>query len=304
MGSGEGDATVRAEGATRAERRGPAGRRRRLLVAAGVVAGVVVSVTALGGAATRAMTYHPDPADVGRLSERLGTGEDVVLRTEDGLTLDAWLLHPPEDDRGAAVLYLPGNGGNRLSRLGVGEEIARRGFTVLLLDYRGYGGNPGSPSETGLAHDARAAAAFLRDRGFDPARTLYVGESIGTGVAAQLAVTDPPAGLLLRSPFPSLAELASTHVPWPLPLLVREGYRTADALRDSDVPVVVLHGDADDVVPSHLSAALAAEVGNLHDEAVLPGVGHNDAVWFGPVLADAVVDLAEATAVPTEAIEP
>lgn len=275
--------------------RGRAGRRRRLLVASGVIAGILVAVTALTAVAERALIYHPDPTDVGSVGARVGTGEDVVLRTEDGLSLDAWLLHPTGTDRGAAVLYCPGNGGNRLSRLGVGQEIARRGFTVLLLDYRGYGGNPGSPSETGLARDARAAAAFLRERGFDGERTLYVGESIGTGVAARLAVTDPPAGLVLRSPFPSLAELASTHVPRPLALLLREGYRSADALRDSDVPVVVLHGDADEIVPSRLSAALAAQVGTLHDEVVLPGVGHNDAVWFGPVLADAVVDLADAT---------
>lgn len=265
-------------------------------MASGVVAGILLAAPTLSTAVQRALIYHPDPADVGPVSARVATGEDVVLRTEDGLALDAWLLHPTEAGSGAAVLYLPGNGGNRLSRLEVGQEIARRGFTVLLLDYRGYGGNPGAPSEKGLARDARAAAAFLRDRGFVGARTLYVGESIGTGVAAQLAVTDPPAGLLLRSPFPSLAELASTHVRFPpATLLLREGYRSADALRDSDVPVLVLNGTADEVVPSRLSAALAAEVGNLHDEVVLPGVGHNDAVWFGPVLADAVADLADAT---------
>lgn len=282
-------------GTTAPARGGPRGVRGRwLLVAVVVVA--LLAVAVLSGAAARALTYHPDPTPVGPVGERLGTGEDVVLRTEDGLDLDAWLLHPPDEDSGVAVLYLPGNGGNRASRLGVGEEIARRGFTVLLVDYRGYGGNPGTPSEEGLARDARAAAAFLRDRGFDPARTLYVGESIGTGVAAQLTVTDPPAAVLLRSPFPSLAALASTHYPRPLTsLLLREGYRSADALRDSEVPVLVLHGDADGIVPSRLSADLAAEVGTLHDEVVLPGVGHNDAVWFGPVLADAVVGLAGAT---------
>lgn len=272
----------------------PDRRPRRRLAAVGV-AGILVLVTALPAYLARALVYHPDPTDVGSVSDRVGNGEDVVLRADDGLGLDAWLLHPPDVDAGAAVLYLPGNGGNRSSRLGVGQEIARRGFTVLLVDYRGYGGNPGAPSEAGLARDARAAVAFLRERGFEPERTLYVGESIGTGVAAQLAVTDPPAGVLLRSPFPSMAALAATHVPRPLTWLLRERYRTADALRDSEVPVLVLHGDEDDVVPSRLSAAVAAQVGNLHDEVVLPGVGHNDAVWFGPALADAVADLAAAT---------
>lgn len=257
------------------------------------VVGVLVVVVTVG---QRRLLYVPNRTEVGTIADRVPGAQDVTLRTEDGLDLGAWLLPPTGVDRETAVLYCPGNGGNRLGRLEVGQAIAAEGFTVLLLDYRGYGGNPGSPSEEGLARDARAAAEHLRAAGFAPERTVYVGESIGTGVCAGLAVTDPPAALLLRSPFTSMVDVAQSTVPWlPMGVLLHDRFPTAERLADSDVPVTVLHGDADDVIPSRLSAELASQVGNLHREVVLPGVGHNDDVWFGPYLAAAVAELADAT---------
>ena len=192
------------------------------------------------------------------------------------------------------MLYLPGNGGNRAGRLEAARAMADEGFTVLLMDYRGFGGNPGSPSEDGLVADAQAGAAFVRSMGFGVDRTLYVGESIGTGVAARLAVTDPPAGMVLRSPFTSLTDVAEAHYPRPLVRLVlRDRFESVRHLSGSTVPVVVLAGDADEVVPPDSSAALAAAVGNLQAEVVLPDVGHNDPVWFGPYLAEQVTRLAD-----------
>ena len=277
----------RRQGSTEAGRR-PAW---LLLTVLAVVVLVVTLVTVL----QRALIYFPDRADAGTVADRVPGARDLVLRTDDGLELAAWLVPPAGEDREVAVLYLPGNGGNRLSRLGVAQQIAARGFTVLLLEYRGYGGNPGRPSEQGLASDARAAAAALRDEGFEPTRTLYVAESIGTGVAARLATTDPPAGLLLRSPFTSLVDVGRAQYPFlPVGLILRDRFPSAEHLAGSDVPVRVLYGTADDVVPSRLSAELAARVGNLQGEVVVPGAGHNDAIWFGPRLADEVVALAQA----------
>ncbi|WP_250443190.1 alpha/beta hydrolase [Actinotalea sp. C106] len=260
-----------------------------------VALAVVAVLIGLFWALQRQLMYHPDSAPVGEVADRVDGAEDVVLRTEDGLDLGAWLVPPQGADRETAVLYLPGNGGNRAGRLDTAQAIAAHGFTVLLVDYRGYGGNPGSPNEDGLAQDARAAVALLRDRGFEPERTLYVGESIGTGVATGLVTTDPPVGVLLRSPFTSFAEVVDGHVPFPARRLVRDEYPSAADLRGSDVPVAILYGDADDVVPPHLSAELASQVPNLVDEVVVPGAGHNDSLWFGEFLAEAVVALADAT---------
>lgn len=269
---------------------------RRAVVVTAVLAAVLGG---LGGAAwlgQRHLVYFPDRSDPGALAQAAPgvDGEDVRLRTADGLELDAWLLHPTAADRDVAVLYLPGNGGNRAGRIDVGRALAAEGMTVLLLDYRGFGGNPGVPSEDGLVADAQAGAAYLRSAGFGPERTLYVGESIGTGVSARLAVSDPPAGIVLRSPFTSLADVAAAHYPRVLvDLLLRDRFESARHLAGSQVPVVILSGDADDIVPASLSASLAEEVGNLRRVVVLPGVGHNDAVWFGPFLAEEVSALAD-----------
>jgi uncharacterized protein len=270
--------------------------RRRLLVSSIVIAGVVGGLLGAAWLGQRHLVFFPDPSDPGPLAAAAPSvaGRDVRLRTRDGLELAAWLLDPVGTDRETAVLYLPGNGGNRAGRIDVGRAIAAEGFTVLLLDYRGYGANPGAPSEDGLVADAQAAAAYLCSAGFTPERTLYVGESIGTGVAARLAVSDPPAGMLLRSPFTSLLDVAAAHYPRALAgLVLRDRFESAEHLADSPVPVVVLAGDADEIVPPSSSAALAAAVGNLHREVVLPDVGHNDATWFGPMLADEVAALAD-----------
>jgi fermentation-respiration switch protein FrsA (DUF1100 family) len=172
--------------------------------------------------------------------------------------------------------------------------MADRGFTVPLLEYRGYGGNPGSPSENGLALDAVAGTDYLAAQGFTPANTIYLGESLGTGVVARLAATHPPAGVILRSPFTSLVDVAAADYPWlPARRFLRDRFDSVARLRDSPVPVVVLSGDADTLVPPSLSAALADQVGNLHTETVLKGVGHNDNIWFGPYLADVVAEFAD-----------
>src|SRR5690606_5677574 len=127
---------------------------------------------------------------------------EVSLHTEDGLTLGGWLIAPTGPDRGVHVLVAAGNAGHREYRAPLARRLAAEGFTVLLFDYRGFGGNPGRPTEQGLAADARAARAFLLDQaGARPDRLIYFGESLGSGVVTGLAVTHPPAGLLLRSPF-------------------------------------------------------------------------------------------------------
>ena len=243
----------------------------------------------------RRLVYFPDPSSPGSASRVTPAAKDVTLRTQDGLDLSAWLVPArPDTDRGWAVLLLPGNGGNRGGRAGLAELLSRAGLTVLLVDYRGYGGNPGSPSEEGLALDADAAVDLLQEEGFPADRTVYLGESLGTGVAAALATRRPPAGLVLRSPFTELAAVGAHHYPWlPVGLLLRDRFPVVDHVRHNGVPVVVIHGTADEVVPSSLSAEVAAAAPQLVEEKVLPGVGHNDAVMFGSEVSDAVVDLVE-----------
>ncbi|MDO5629607.1 MAG: alpha/beta hydrolase [Mobilicoccus sp.] len=259
-----------------------------------LVVGAVVAMSRFTGW-QRALVYFPDTSTPVSAAQVVPGGRDVTLHTDDGLELGAWLLPPQGADRGEAVLYAPGNGAHRGARTTLHRDLTERGFTVLALDYRGYGGNPGTPSEDGLAADARAALALLRAEGFDAAHTIYLGESLGTGVVTRLATTDPPAAMVLRSPFTSLADVGARHYPFlPVRTLLVHRYETHERIAGVEVPVTVVRGEADSVVPSELSAQVAAAAPHLVEEIVLPGVDHNDPVMFGPLVADAVVDAAEA----------
>lgn len=273
---------------------GSAGLRRAGLLGLLVVllAGVVIGSM---WATQRRLIYLPDTSAVPPAAEVIESARDITLRTDDGLELGAWFV-PAEGAREVpmAVLVAPGNGGNRAGRADLAEELSRRGLAVLLMDYRGYGGNPGSPSEDGLAADADAAVAALEALGYPPARTLYLGESLGTGVVAALASRHPPAAIVLRSPFPELADLAEHHYPFlPVRLLLRDRFPVVEHLRASRVPVTVIYGDADTVVPPDLSARVADAVPNLAERMVVPGADHNDPVMFGPQVADAAARLAD-----------
>lgn len=267
----------------------------------GIVLGLVTVLLvglAIGmlAALQRQLIYFPDSTTVPSAGDVIDGARDVTLRTSDGLVLGAWFVPASSaSDMHMAVLVAPGNGGNRLGRAALAAELSRRGLAVLLMDYRGYGGNPGSPTEDGLAMDAMAAALLLDELGYPAGRTIYFGESLGTGVVAALQARRAPAGLVLRSPFTELADVGAHHYPWlPVRMLLKDRFNVTELLSDSAVPVTVIYGDRDSVVPSDLSARLADEATTLFERVVIRGADHNDAVMFGPRVADAVARLAEA----------
>lgn len=273
-------------------------------VAVKVAIVVVLAIVAVYGALwalQRKMIYQPDTSPVPPASQVIEGAQDVTLKTDDGLELGAWLVPPdPSTDRGQAVLFAPGNGGNRFGRADLAQLLSDRGFTVLLMDYRGYGGNPGSPTDEGLASDARAAADFLKQQGFSPAQTIYFGESLGSAVVARLQDSDPPAGVVLRSPFTSMTEVAADVVPWaPVRLLIRDEFPVTEYIAESDVPTTVIWATGDTLIDPAMSehiADTAAKNGHLFEAMTLPGVDHNDPMTAGPEVADAVVRLADEVA--------
>ena len=164
---------------------------------------------------------------------------------------------------------------------------------MLLLDYRGYGGNTGRPTEDGLAADARAAHRYLVDeRGVDPARLVLFGESLGGAIATRLAVERPVGGLVLRSPFTSLADMAAVHYPFlPAGCCCGTASRSGRTIGSVPAPVVVVLGMEDRIVPAEQSRAVAAAAGAPVVE--VPGAGHNDpALGHGRQVVDAVVRVA------------
>ncbi|NNJ27066.1 alpha/beta hydrolase [Alienimonas chondri] len=216
---------------------------------------------------------------------------DVTATTDDGLTLHGWLGRAPggpvEAGERRAILYFHGNGGDRRIRLGEIDALNALGWDVLLFDYRGYGENPGSPSEDGLRKDARACWQATLAAGYSPDRVVIAGVSLGGAVATPLAAElcesgTPPAGLLLRSTFDSMTNAASNRFPWlPVRLLLRDRFDSAAVADRVACRVFQAHGTADRIVPLRLGRALHAAFPAESADGVpktwlaLEGAGHN-----------------------------
>jgi uncharacterized protein len=267
---------------------------RRVLQVLAAIVVVVVVVLALAYAFQRQLIYLPSTDPVPAAGTVLPGARDVRLHTADGLDLGAWYVPATGTDLGVTVLVAHGNAGDRAMRAPLARALAARGMSVLLLDYRGYGDNPGDPTEAGLALDARAARAYLvDDLGVPPERLVYFGESLGAAVVTELATEHPPGGLLLRSPFTELADVAAEHYPFlPVRLLLKDRFPLAAQIGRVHVPTVVVYGSADTVVPSEQSRTVARVAGGPVTTVEEPGADHNDAVLFdGPRLVDATARL-------------
>jgi pimeloyl-ACP methyl ester carboxylesterase len=177
------------------------------------------------------------------------------------------------------VLFCHGNAGNVGDRVPHLALLTDAGFDVLAFDYRGYGRSRGRPSEHGTVLDARAArAALLGREAVDPARVLYLGESLGGAVALALAVEQPPAGVVLQSTFTSVRDMARAVYPFVPRAVVPDAYPSLALVRRLRSPLLVLHGARDEIVPLMQGEALAEAAPEPKRLHVFPGVGHNDLV--------------------------
>lgn len=265
-------------------------------VAASVVVLAALAVAVLW-AFQRRLVYLPDREPAPLAATVLPEASDVVLLTEDGLELGAWYLPAPVTGA-PAVLVASGNGGSRELRAPLARGLAERGLSVLLFDYRGYAGNPGNPSEHGLARDVRAALRFLLEVAAVPAdRLLYFGESLGAAVVTELAREHPPAGLVLRSPFEDLASVGRVNYPLlPVRALLKDRYPVAQHIAEVAAPTTVVYGTSDSIVPPEQSRTVAAAARRLHRLVPIRGADHNDLVLVaGDDVVTAVVELADAT---------
>jgi fermentation-respiration switch protein FrsA (DUF1100 family) len=209
---------------------------------------------------------------------RLGLRFDAVeVVTADGETLRAWWV--PAGQRAPQVVYFHGNGGNLSVWSEVIAGLHRRGLSVLALDYRGYGLSTGRPSEQGLYRDAVAAASLFHARFRDEgAPVIYWGRSLGAAVAAWAAREIPPDGVILESGFPDVHTLLRGNpVMWALAWLSSYRFPAATWMQEVRVPALVLHGDADEVVPYAAGRALHARLGPRARFVTLPGGTHNEA---------------------------
>jgi uncharacterized protein len=215
-----------------------------------------------------------------------GLMEPVKIATADGLMLLSWYHRPPTEGAPLVILF-HGNGGTIEIRAAKAKAYIDAGFGVLLLEYRGYGGNLGSPSEAGLYADGRAALAFAAAQGVTPDRRILIGESLGTGVAVQMAVEQHVAALVLEAPYTSVADVAQSDFPWfPVWWLVRDRFDSADKIARIGVPLFVVQAERDEVIPVRFGRMLFAAAAQPKEAMWLPGAGHG---VIGQYAVDAAV---------------
>jgi pimeloyl-ACP methyl ester carboxylesterase len=198
----------------------------------------------------------------------------VALHTADGLAITAG--YRPARVGLPTVLLFHGNGMVWPDGIHVIDLLASRGYGVLLAEYRGYNGNPGEPNEDGLYHDGRAALAFLQGEGVASGDVVLAGLSVGSGPAVQLATENKVRALILISPVASLPATVNAAYPWlpPAGWLLRDRYDNLAKLPRVDAPVLIMHGDADRLIPhAHAEQLVAAHPGA--EFVSVPGRGHN-----------------------------
>jgi fermentation-respiration switch protein FrsA (DUF1100 family) len=237
----------------------------------------------------RAVTFHPV-----RYSSRddwstPSGSRDVWFTTVDGFRLHGWFFEPQAQSKLATVIYFHGNGGNITNVGWVGENLAARGFAVLLFDYRGYGRSEGEAAdERDIYRDADAAYDFVASNAPDDSMVLY-GQSLGTAAVADLASRRHCRAIVLESGFSSAGDVASSIFPWfprPLRFLFRSQFDSARKLQKVSSPVLITHGDPDPVIPTHQSRLLFAAANEPKKLLIFPGTGHN---VFGS-MGDAYLD--------------
>lgn len=258
----------------------------------GSVLGVLVAVAAVYLAALgylwatqRSHVFHPGVGPLDLINSTVASYmRDETIRTADGLALTSW--YAPAKPGHRTIVYFHGNAGTLGDRHERVLAYLERGFGVLLVGYRGYGGNPGKPTEAGLYDDGRAHLDWLASQGLLPHDLVLYGESLGSAVATQLATERKAAALVLEAPFASV--LLSARARYPLfafDWVIKDKFANVDKIGKVTMPLFVIHGALDRVTPQRFGRMVFARAREPKAASWPSGAGHNDLLQFGMVEA-------------------
>ena len=220
----------------------------------------------------RGLMYFPDRVRTPPAAAGFPQAAEDTLTTEDGERVLVWHV-PPREDR-PVVVYFQGNGGGLPLRVTRFQGLVADGTGLIALSYRGYGGSSGRSSEQGLIADARAVHKFAVAR-YDPARLVLWGESLGGGVAVALAAEKPVGKVVLEAPFTSAADVAAAVYPFvPVRLLMKDQFRSDERVGRVTAPVLIMHGERDNIVPFRLGERLHELVRSEKRFVRFPNGGH------------------------------
>lgn len=245
-----------------------------------LIAALYVLIVIAGYFGQRRLLYFPDPQRTPPARAGLRDVRELTIATPDGQTLIAW--YGKAKPGKPTLLFFHGNGGALEHRGLLMRKYLDHGYGMMMLAYRGFGGSTGSPTEKDNVADAGLAYDRLVAEGVPPADIILYGESLGSGVAIQVAGVKKAAGLILDSPFTSVADRAAEIYPFlPVRLLLADRYDSSRHIRMVHIPLLVIHGEADQVVPVRMGRALFALANEPKAIATFPGGGHNDHDLYG-----------------------
>lgn len=248
-----------------------------------VLAGVAFLYLAAGAALylyQGRLVYFPNPQHVSPVEMGLAGVEEQTLKTAGGETLICWYAKAQAGQ--PTILYFHGNAGNISTRAERIRKYIGMGRGMFMLDYRGFGGSSGRPSEVANVADAKLAYQALRDHGVSAQDIILYGESIGSGVAVQVAAEMPARGLILDAPYTALVEVAANLYRWfPVGLLMTDRYESRRYLPQLKLPLLVVHGEKDQTIPIAMGREVLALAGGTKEIVTFPEAGHADHYLYG-----------------------
>ncbi|HEX7006526.1 MAG TPA: alpha/beta hydrolase [Alphaproteobacteria bacterium] len=231
----------------------------------------------------RRLVYFPDRTRPEPASHGAGDMRVVRYSTADGLALAAW-YRPPANAGTPVIVHFHGNAGHIGDRAPLMRRYIEVGYGVLLAEYRGYGGNPGRPTEAGLYEDGRAALDFLARQGIEAGRIVLYGESLGTAVAVAVAAERPVGAVVLEAPFTSAVDIGVAVYPFlPVRWLMLDRFNLLRRIGAIRAPLLVLHGEQDETVPAAHGRRVLAAAPEPKEGRFFAAAGHDDLHAFGIV---------------------
>ena len=203
----------------------------------------------------RNLLYHP--GDNNYLDDKIQFSyKEVFIEVDQDIKLKSWLIEK-DLKKYKTLVFFHGNAGNLFNRVHKLNELHKLDINILIISWRGFSGNSGNPTEKNLYQDAQKSIEWLNSKGIESKKIILYGESLGTGVAVELAQKNIFNSIILESPFTSMAKTAKIYYPYlPVNLLLKDKYDSINKIHKITKPILIMHGMKDDLVPYIMSVEL------------------------------------------------